>query len=305
MQYMVITQCAVCGKKQNLVELYPQTINFNKVNEETFSARRTPDRMHYRFVKCVNCGLIFSNPILKTGEINKFYKKSFFAYTNESDYLRKTYKYYFEQSLKKLSVKNTKKLNVLEIGCGNGFFLDEIKNTLGIKSVFGVEPGKPSVDKAPENIRKQIKVSILKPNLFKDSSFDVICCFHTLDHIANPNNFLKICHKLLKRNGVAILIVHNTDGLSVKLFGERSAIFDIEHIYLFNPKSLSSIFEKNNFSVKNIFNVKNKYPLIYWLRMVPLPKLVKLTVLKFLGITGFGKIPLSVSPGNIGIVAQK
>lgn len=298
---MVLTNCAICTDKQKLVELYPQTIKFNKVNAETFSARRTPDRMHYRLVKCVRCGLIFSSPILEPKKIKKLYERSSFAYENESKYLKDTYRYYLEKALKGRKLAN---LKLLEIGCGNGFFLKEVQN-MGIKSVYGIEPSKSSVKEAPENIRKNIKVDILKSGLFRNNSFDIICCFHTLDHIPNPNKFIKICFNLLKKNGLVIFIVHNTDGLSVKLFGEKSAIFDIEHIYLFNPKSLRTIFKINNFKIDNIINVKNRYPLNYWFRMVPLPNSIKSLFLKLFDITYIGKIPVSIKPGNIGIVAKK
>jgi len=36
------------------------------------------------------------------------------------------------------------------------------------------------------------------------------------------------------RTGRKHFIVHDTKGLSVKIFGEKSPIFDIEHIFLFN-----------------------------------------------------------------------
>lgn len=298
---MISATCAICGKKQKLVELYPQTIDFEKVNAETFSARRTPDRMHYRLVRCINCELIFSNPVLEPEKTNKFYEKSLFSYGDESEYLKKTYRYYLEKAL-----HNKKKihLKLLDIGCGNGFFLDEVKK-LGIKSVHGVEPSKSTIEMAPESIKKNIKNSILKKGLFKENFFDVICCFHTLDHVIDPNFFLKICFKLLKKGGTVLFVVHNTDGLSVKLFGEKSAIFDIEHIYLFNPKSLTSLFSKNNFNVIDVFDVKNRYPLSYWSRMIPIPKILKIALLKLFEVTGIGKIPVSIKPGNIGIIAQK
>lgn len=298
---MISISCVICENKQKIIELYPETINFEKVNAETFSARRIPDRMHFRLVKCTNCGLIFSNPILERHKIDNLYKKSSFSYTDESKYLKKTYRFYLEKALRNL---DKSKLKLLDIGCGNGFFLEEARN-FGIKSIFGVEPSKAAVEQAPKDLRKNIKNDILKPNLFKNNFFDVICCFHTLDHITNPNSFLKVCFKLLKKDGIILFVVHNTDGLSVKLFGEKSAIFDIEHIYLFNPKSLSIIFAKNGFKVIGIFDIKNRYPISYWSRMVPIPKPLKYLFLKILEVTNIGKVPLAIKPGNIGIIARK
>lgn len=298
---MISISCAICENKQKIIELYPETINFEKVNAETFSARRTPDRMHFRLVKCTNCDLIFSNPILGRHKIDNLYKKSSFSYIDESKYLKKTYLSYLEKALVGL---DKSKLKLLDIGCGNGFFLEEVKN-FGVKSVYGVEPSKAAVEKASKNLKKNIKNDILKPNLFKNNFFDVICCFHTLDHITNPNSFLKICFKLLKKDGIILFVVHNTDGLSVKVFGEKSAIFDIEHIYLFNPKSLSTIFAKNGFKIIDIFDIKNRYPISYWTRMVPIPTPLKYLFLKILEVTNIGKVPLAIKPGNIGIIARK
>lgn len=297
---MISILCAICGTKQKLRQLYPQSLDFDKVDEKIFSARRTPDRMHYRLVRCINCGLIFSNPILESKKIARLYEKSLFSYKNESNYLRETYTSYLKQVL---GDRDFRKIKLLEIGCGDGFFLEEAKK-LGVH-VYGVEPSRAAVLLADEGIRKNIKVSILKPNLFKNNSFNLICCFHTLDHTINPNNFLKICYKLLKNGGLVLFIVHNTNGLSVRLFGEKSAIFDIEHIYLFNSKSLKTILLKNKFKVQFIFDVKNKYPLNYWVRMVPLHKILKNLFLTLLRITKIGNISLGIKAGNIGIVAKK
>ncbi|OGM10434.1 hypothetical protein A2159_02910 [Candidatus Woesebacteria bacterium RBG_13_34_9] len=297
---MINKHCAICGNKERIKELYISSLGNNVVSGRTFSARRTPDHIHYRFVKCLKCGLIFSNPIFEQDKISSFYFKSGFHYAPESKYLKKTY----GRLLERLLGSKKKKLRLLDIGCGNGFFLEEAIEK-GIEDVWGVEPGKASAKKAKRYLQKRIKVDILKPRLFKLKSFDVITCFHTLDHVTDPNNFLKITHSLLKNGGKIIFVVHDTRGLSVRLFGEKSPIFDIEHIYLFNTDTLSSIFKKNGYVVESVFNLKNTYPLFYWLRMTPLPDFIKRNLIKLLNYTNLGKLPFSLSAGNIGIIAKK
>lgn len=293
-------RCAICFDKQRTKLLYKANFDINKINEETFSARRLPDNLHYQLNKCGRCGLIFSSPILSQDKIIRFYQKSKFTYEKEAVYLAQTYLSYLKAFRPNLSPKT----KILDIGCGNGFFLSEIYK-LGIKNVFGIEPSKEAVSKAAPFLKKNIKIDVLHENIFPKSHFDIITSFQTLDHVLDPNEFIKIVYTMLKKDGIVLLVVHDTNGLSVKLFGEKSPIFDIEHIYLFSKETLAGIFRKNGFKKIKIFNVNNKYPLIYWLRMTPLPSILKNPLMTILVNSKLGKIPLSLAAGNIGITAYK
>ena len=93
-----------------------------------------------------------------------------------------------------------------------------------------------------------------------------------------------------------IVVTHDTQGLSVKLFGERSPIFDIEHIFLFNKKTIAALFKRATFKLVNVKNLVNTYPLSYWIRMSGLGLNIS-----WLPIDP----PISLSGGNIVTVAQK
>jgi len=294
-------KCAVCKGKGKTVVLYDQNFSLDKIDEKIFSARRLPDKTHYRLVKCLRCGIIFSNPILSLDKINSLYFKSDFNYDCESEYLRKTYFKYFKKYLFTQNIKNKK---VLEIGCGNGFFLEELKKN-GIENVYGIEPGKESVRKANPKIKNNIKVDILKKGLFQKESFDYIVCFHTLDHIPDPNQFLEISYSFLKKGGKIFFVVHNTDGLSVKLLKEKSPIFDIEHIYLFNKSNLDKLFRLNKFNSSLVFDVLNTYPIRYWLKLFPLNNFFKNKLIKLLELFKLDLIAIKLNAGNIGIIASK
>ncbi len=291
--------CAICGKTEKIEKLYAENLDLKKINKKTFSARRLPDRVHYKLVRCKNCGLVFSQEIVSQELITKLYKQSGFSYNKAAKYLGKTYLGYYR---KYIGINPNEK--VLDVGAGNGFFMNELHKS-GVKDVWGVEPGQASVNKAPVNLRKKIVVDILNNKTFKKNSFDVICCFHTLDHIVDPSDFLKIIYSYLKPGGKVFFVVHDTDGISVRLFGERSPIFDIEHIFLFNKKNLAKIFKVHKFKKTFVFSHYNNYPIYYWFYLLPLPNQIKLTLLKMLNKSRVGDIPIKINPGNIGIIARK
>lgn len=293
-------KCILCGKKQRLKELFPATLSKSNFRSELWSARRSPDRVHYRMVKCLNCGLIFSSPIFPQLKINSAYAQAKFTYADKAPYAGETYMRLFDSC----QPWTTLKPKVLEVGCGTGFFLNMLW-ARGITNVAGIEPGRAIVKQAPKRLQGKIRKTIFKKGLFNRRQFDVIACFHTLDHMTSPKVFAQESYRLLKPKGLVIIVVHDTDGVSVKLWGEKSPIFDIEHIYLFNRSNLVKLFKRYKFKVRKIDKLVNTYPIAYWWQMSGLPKELKQFGETLLAWTGLGKIPLSLAGGNIALIAQK
>jgi len=298
---MVDIICALCAKKQQIKILYPATFKKKGISNKVYSARRLPDRIHYRILKCERCGLVFSSPIFPVKKLSKFYKESLCNYKDQIPYLIKTY-FKIVKEIKKDLPKDPK---VLEVGCGNGFFLKALVDLGFTKNVFGIEPSSRMVSEADSVVKSKIKVNIFKSNLFPKNNFDLILCFHTLDHIFDPNEFVNGAYSMLRKNGYVVVVVHDTQGLSVRLFGERSAIFDVEHIYLFNKKTLRKIFARNGFRVTKVFNLVNSYPLNYWMQMSGFPRIVKKYIEFAFKLLMIGKKEVSISAGNIALIAKK
>lgn len=296
---MVKRKCAICGIDNSQV-LFESNFRLSDINELIFSARRIPDKIHYRIVQCQKCGLVYSNPILDLSRIENLYKQSRYTYGEYEKDLISTYSRYLREV--KQYLKGNKRL--LEIGCGNGFFLLAAQK-IGFKKVFGVEPGKETVAKANPEVKKHIINDFFKKGQFKKDYFDLICLFQVLDHIIYPNILLSECFKILKPGGGILCINHDVESWSVKLLREGSPVFDVEHTYLYSKKTLPLIFEKNNFKVVKIFGVANYYPFSYWLRMFPLPEKIKILIEKLSSLLGISEKRFWLKAGNIGIYAQK
>lgn len=296
---MINQTCAIC-EKSNFEIKYKENFDLKNVDAKTFSARRLPDRVHFQIVRCNNCGLLYSTPILPYKKIENLYKKSFTSYTEHTQNLSASYGYYLRQ-LDKLGVK---KGRLLEIGCGNGFFLEEALRQ-GYKSVYGVEPGEKSVMGARESIKKNITIDIFRKNLCKKDFFDVLICFQTFDHIPDPNSFLSECYRILKKGGLVLFLNHDEQALLNRLLGQSSPIIDIEHMYLFNKGTMRRIFKKHRFKVLKVDSAFNIHALGYWLRLVPLPVGFKKSLLKILESSNLANLKIKIYPGNLVLYAKK
>lgn len=294
------TRCAICRTEGNAVELYPTNLDLRAFNPTVFSARRLPDRIHYRTVRCNNCGLVRSDPVVYSEVLAELYEQSTFDYEDEIANLKLTYGRY----LAKLAGHGARKGALLEIGCGNGFFLEEALRQ-GYITVRGVEPSTEAVARADPNIRSHISCSIMRPGLFEPDQFDVICMFQVFDHIPDPDKLLDECFRVLKPGGLILGLNHNIEAVSARLLKERSPIIDVEHMYLYSPATMGHIFAEHGFRLIQVGSVTNDYTLRYLTRLMPLPGRLKSFVLALFDKTPIGQIRLRVPLGNLYIVAKK
>jgi SAM-dependent methyltransferase len=251
-------------------------------------------------VRCNTCRLVRSDPVADTATIARLYRESHFDYGREVENLARSY----GACLERLDPHGTSKDSILEIGCGNGFFLKKAREQ-GWRQVRGVEPSRAAVEEASAEIRSSIICAMMQSCLFPDHSFDAICLFQVLDHVLDPTSLLKQCFQILKPGGLILCVNHNVDALSSKLMKERSPIVDIEHSYLYSPITITRLFERFGFEVRETGGVTNRYSLSYLMHLAPVPISVKQHILALLDRIGLGRVPLPIPLGNLYMIARK
>ncbi len=292
-------RCAICETFDNYDVIYPPNFREDLIDERIFSARRRPDRLHFRIVKCRGCSLVYSNPVIDNEKLELFYRHSKFTYDDYIYYIKKTYEYYLTRA-----ANLVKRDNFLEIGCGPGFLL-QVALEIGFKWVCGVEPSSDAITRASDKIRDRIKNDSFRAGLYEENSFDLVAFFQTLDHIPDPNLFLKDVFRVLKPGGIVLALNHDVEALSATILGERSPIIDIEHTFLYNKRTMRQIFEKHGFRIVELESAFNVYPIGLWLRMLPIPRGLDSIICDFFFGVGLGRIPLGINAGNIYLIGQR
>ena len=135
---------------------------------------------------------------------------------------------------------------ILDIGCGEGFFLEEAQNR-GWK-VFGTEFAEKYISICKEK-HIEMHYGKLNPDHYSEGFFDVITWFEVIEHINYPANELKNIHRLLRKNGALYITTPNFNALSRQwLKGKWSVIEYPEHLAYYTPRTLRNILKKAGFS---------------------------------------------------------
>jgi len=297
---MKSTLCAICGTYGEAHVVYEANFKPVDVNPATFSARRLPDRIHYRMVSCVRCGLLRSDPVLEEHELKALYEKSVVTY--ESDYpgLIHTYTDAVREALKIRPLSNA----ILEIGCGDGFFLKEAIR-IGFTEIKGVEPSFQAIERADNAVQASIVQGLYKKELFAPATFDLACLFQVIDHLPDPNESLDALFYHLKPKGLILTISHDMGAMTNRLLKDRSPVIDIEHTYLFDKKTLSALLEKHGFETIAFHACKNTHTLRHWCELMPLPRGIKIPLLKIIAGIKMSELPIRLTAGNFICIAQK
>jgi SAM-dependent methyltransferase len=295
----ITKQCLLCGEAENPDLLYPRTFKDEDLTPAVFSARRTTEHFHYAIVRCRTCGLVFSREILADEELARLYGESIVTFNEFTDVIRRDYWNCFAPFAGTIG-----RGAAVEIGCSNGFFLDELA-ARGFQSVRGVEPSLPAIAMASPAVRNGIVAGLFCDGMFPADSFDLVCSFQTLDHLSDPAAVLQSCMTVLKPGGLLYVITHNTESLQARLLGERSPIIDVEHIYLYNKNTLSALLTRHGYAIEGVVDVRNSYPVDYWLRMFPMPDGVRRVLRAAGSATGLGRWAPALRAGNIAAIARK
>ena len=103
---------------------------------------------------------------------------------------------------------------VLEVGCGNGYYLS-LLNRLGLQlALFGIDNDQIALDDAKKFIG-DAKVKLIKADgsklPFAENSFDKIVMSEVLEHVQDENKTLKEAYRVLQKNGIFALTTCNID----------------------------------------------------------------------------------------------
>jgi SAM-dependent methyltransferase len=157
----------------------------------------------YRIARCSACGFLYVNPRPTPEELIRLYSHNAMCFREDYEPVS------LEMPVLRRVIREIQRFvksgSLLEVGCGRGELLE-----LASKSGFAAHgcdlQRSPALD---SNV--DFHVGTLQSSTFRDESFDCLVLRNTLEHLFDPADELRTCHRLLKPGGYLYLKVPNAD----------------------------------------------------------------------------------------------
>ena len=202
----------------------------------------------FKIVRCSDCSVHYLFPRLTETAMQAAYRSGeYFAggelgyadssYAEQEPALRAT----FRRLLRNLEKHQLTGGDLLEIGCGYGFLLDEARGFF--RSRTGLEMSHEAAAIASQRADRVYEGGL--EQLPPGEKFDCIVATHVIEHVYDPVTFVKDLVSRTRTNGKIVFATPDMNSPLRKLMGRRWPSFKIpEHILYFDAKTLSDLMTK-------------------------------------------------------------
>lgn len=291
--------CPVCAGRSTL-PFAEERLDASRIGALTYASRKAPEFMCLRLVRCVACDLVFAATPPDRDALRTAYAEAGFDSATEAQAAATTYAEALKIHLKRLRKPGP----AVDVGAGSGPLLPLLES-MGFCPVLGVEPSHAAIAAAAPAVRPKLRQGMFSRALLGDLRPVLICCFMTLEHLADPGGFLATAVELLEPGGMLAVVVHNWRAVPNRLLGMRSPIIDVEHLQLYSPRSIRSQLERAGLASVELQPIVNTYALRYWVRLAPLPRRLRQRLEGLLSLSGLATWQVSLPVGNLLAVGFK
>ncbi len=243
--------CPACGSSNRCDLFHVREHEYDNTTRDLFP-----------YVECTKCSLRYLAERPAESELGAIYPQNYYAYVLDAQSeqkLEQDQSGLFSNYAERLFIGRLKplfphidlnpKTRWLEIGCGRGSSMDSLYRFFGFRC-HGVDVSQDAVSLCTNRGFTAVAVKFEEYLPSHGHRYDVIHSSHLIEHVADPNLFMRKHYDLLDKDGLAVVVTPNIDTWESRLLGKHwGGLHAPRHWTMFNRKSIQMLAERNGFEL--------------------------------------------------------
>ena len=204
--------------------------------------------------RCTDCTHLWADLALDWSDLQRLYQHSYFFGEEYNDYLadRRIIEKNFARRLQTLSrFMDASHTRLLEVGCAYGLFLNLARPRF--QMVQGVDISEEAVAYAVGELGLNAVAGDVREVPLASGEFDVACMWDTIEHLAEPRNYVAAIADRLRPGGLVAVTTGDVGSLVARIQRARwRLIHPPSHLQYFTRRSMTTLLDRAGFRVRHI-----------------------------------------------------
>jgi SAM-dependent methyltransferase len=205
---------------------------------------------HFSYQRCQTCASVFAAPQLDDASLAAAYANSYGNYQATPSLVEQIAAPLAHPEVRRFMRHANGGGELIELGAGNGRFLERLRHCGWTGSLQGVEFDEGVAAATTARTGLQVRAGDLNHEVLPEKSYDAIVMRHVIEHLRQPTSALEMVSRALRPGGLLYLGTPDTLALSARVFGQYWWGYEVpRHLVIFSASALSSVLERVGFEL--------------------------------------------------------
>lgn len=224
------------------------------------------DKVIFSYVRCARCSMVYAPTFFNPAQLTHLYGQMPPNMAEVPlDALRRTQAGYFDSLAANSPLTGT----YLEVGPDIGLFTQYCVQRGTFSEFWLFEPNR-AVHEVLKTTVKDREAHIIDEmfgfSRVPDGQISAAVMVHVLDHLLDPVSTLRELRAKLKADARVLVVTHSERSLLRYALGWKWPAFCLQHPQVYNPESITSLFDQAGFRVERIERTTNHFQLDFLVR---------------------------------------
>lgn len=210
----------------------------------------------HRYFQCLDCNLVYMWPLPDDSTFAEAYDPDYYGEGEQekfhNPFIVRMIGFFSGQRARRLGRHLSRGARIMDVGCGNGRFLEQLH---GLKRNFelnGIEISAKAALRASERLKAKAWIHTVTDieRHFGKNSFDAVSFIHVFEHIPNPSEMFDQLQQVIRKGGIVMIVIPNIESRQFREY--RHNWFHLDpprHLHFYPRQLLVAEMEKRGFEL--------------------------------------------------------